>query len=150
MRREIACACLLAALTSCGPYVTGWRPFHQGMATDRIAKTAIEVEDGDMDTIVDAGGTTIGMLTYDADGYGIRTVLDDAASEAAQRGGTHYMLGDWKTTTGDSTYTAAPTFGGAYVVREHKSKSTTVRVTVIRVPKSGWRELPERLVPKPL
>jgi len=144
------CAGLLLVVVSCGPQATSWRPFRNGVSTDPIAKTAIQVEDSDMDTIVSAGGTTIGMLTYQSGEYSVATIIDYAGGDAAEKGGTHYMLGDWKEREGDSTYTAAPTFGGGYVVREHKNSSVTVRVTVIRVPRSGWRDLPDRMVPKAL
>lgn len=149
MRREVAAiAGALVFVLSCGPYPSAWRPFHKEMKTDRIAKTAIQIEDSDMDTILDAGGTTIGLLTYHSGEYSVETILESAGGDVAEKGGTHYMLGDWKEREGSSTYTASPTFGGGFVVREHKSSSVTVRVTVIRVPRSAWRDLPDRMLPK--
>jgi hypothetical protein len=128
-----------------GPRVSGWEPYSRRMNDKQIAKTAMLIGEGDVGTVRSAGGLPAGTMTMRSDEYSAGTITEAAATEAAEFGGTHYMLGTFSEST--STDYSAGKIGETWVVVPQETTTRTLRFVVIRVPKSGWGNLPNVLTP---
>lgn len=130
-------ACVLfGALLACrgGPSATDWTAHSVQAPSGRIADRAIAIGDGDLETIRDAGGVLLGVLTMD-EGTSGDSMQEAVAVEAAERGGTHFVY------VGASESTDHV---GAFTVKNRQP-----RFRVYRVAPGGWSSLPSSLQPKP-
>lgn len=146
----IACGVLFGALLACGdkPRAASWRP--SSSEAKPIAKRAVLVEEGDLETLRDAGGHTSGTMTYRDAEFTIGAITDYAADEAAEFGGTHYMLGTLNESSEVTGYVGTKSFGDTVIVSPRTKRTKVVTFLVIRVPRAGWDNLPPALTPKPI
>ena len=132
VRRFALCLVLLA---SCGvPEFQAWEPRSTQSNSSQIAKRAIMIGQDDLPPIRKAGGLPFGTLTYTGDD--LKEVANEAAEKAAQLGGTHFMVGQWSSSESVNVWTVT----GSETKHEF-------RFIVIRVPLSGWPNLPDALTP---
>jgi hypothetical protein len=138
---------LLATLLACragGSQFVSYEPHSVRMNGKQIAKRAVLVGPGDLGPIKAAGGLPAGTLTMRSDGS-LDSVAEAAAETAAEVGGTHYMIGTWGEETSTTGYYAPNNWTVIPITHTEK----TVRFAVIRVPYSGWENLPARFTPQP-
>lgn len=129
---------------------------HPGPVTER----AVRFYEDDIDTLGDIGGEVIGTIGARGNAFADQgTLADKAAAEAAENGGTHFVL----TKRGAETFfiehagTASAqcdrygNCNGTYTepTRTYFQKPTASYV-VVRVAPRRWNELPKALRPEPL
>jgi hypothetical protein len=137
---------LFAALLACGhPQSVAWEPYSKRAPTNQIAVKAIQVGEGDLGALKKAGALPIGTLTMR--GRDLNAVIDATATEAAEFGGTHYMMGRWSEQTSTVAYHGSGT-ADSWTVVPLTSTTSTARFVVLRVPVSGWQHLPDILTPQ--
>lgn len=118
-------------LAGCYAPTGSFRPLSRGMMNQpRMVKEAIEIYDGDLKELRDGGALFIGTLTIELSGA-------EPAKDAAYYGATHFLL------RGTDTQKVGVGVGWA----AHVESSTDALYWLYRVPRSKWRDLPEKLQP---
>lgn len=151
MRRDavLAAGLLFGALLACGgSRFVAYEPHSTRMSGKQIAEKAILIGPGDVGAVRDAGGLPAGTLTMRGNAS-LDSVSEDAAAVAAEVGGTHIMVGTWADETDTTAYVANKGYGSSWTVVPITRTEKVVKFTVIRVPFSGWSNLPRSLAPTP-
>ena len=145
MESKLAAGVLFVALLACGrPQSVAWEPYSMRSPTNQIAAKAIKVGAGDLSALRKAGAVPLGTLVMR--GPNLEDVSEATATEAAEFGGTHYMLGRWSEDTSTVGYHGTSS-GNSWTVVPVTRTTSTVTYSVIRVGKAGWDALPDWLAP---
>jgi hypothetical protein len=147
MKRAAVLLTVMAACHGGGPYSIAWTPYSVRMSRGHIAQRAILIGEGDIGVVRKAGGLPAGTITMRGAGYSVDAITWSAAIEAAEYGGTHYMMGKWSEST--STSYTGHKIGDTWFIVPHDRTTNTIDYVVIRVPTSGWGDLPADLTPVP-
>jgi hypothetical protein len=132
LSRTLALATALAALAGCASVGAEFSPYPHSTPHPPMLERAVVVERHDVPDLARAGAIIVGNITAGGNGFADpHVVLDDAAREAAQRGGTHLVV-----------ETPLPR---AY----QPSAPVTLKFTVIRLGDiNSMAQLPARLQPR--
>jgi hypothetical protein len=152
-----------------------YEPYSASATFTPVTGRAVEVFEGDIETLKRAGGKIVGYLDVSGNGFSsFRTTASRAARDAALHGATHFVVLGKDVDTSYATtpgYTTSKTTGSAsayaygnYAHAYGQSTTNTVytppqtyqinkpraRYAIIRVDPSRWTSLPEPIRPQPI
>ena len=126
----------------------------------QVTECAVEFHEDDLSTLVAVGGSVLGTVSAQGNGYSNGGMLDaSAAREAAQGGGTHIILSTrgeeyFSVTFAGSSHTNCTAYGdnvncnSTYTPPQTQTYAKpNAEYVVVRVPPENWTELPAALQP---
>lgn len=150
MRPLLLALALGALLSGCSPWAVHYEP-RSVRGSSPIVTKAKQVYRDDLQELAGAGGQVIGELAVAVNtGYPPAAediIHDQAAKEAAQRGGTH-MFHTGNIADESTLVTVNKAFGTTFVQSRQISRVSGYRYIVVRVPAEALKTLDEELRPQ--